>query len=48
VQTIGRRPTVLSMAGPAARITEEARHIAITALQEYAIRIQRTIASYSL
>lgn len=48
VQTIGRRPTVLSMAGPAARITEAARQTAITALREYAIRIQRTIASYSL
>ncbi|WP_240490927.1 IclR family transcriptional regulator domain-containing protein [Amycolatopsis vancoresmycina] len=48
VPTIGRRPTVLSLAGPAARITEEARHTAITALQEYAIRIQRAISSYSL
>jgi DNA-binding IclR family transcriptional regulator len=48
VQTIGRRPTVLSMAGPAARIGEETRQTAITAMQEYAIRIQRAIASYSL
>ncbi|WP_249027154.1 IclR family transcriptional regulator domain-containing protein [Amycolatopsis lexingtonensis] len=48
VHAYGRRPTVLSMAGPAARITEDARHTAISALQEYAIRIQRTISSYSL
>jgi DNA-binding IclR family transcriptional regulator len=48
VQAIGRRPTVLSMAGPAARITEGARHTAITTLQEYAVRIQRKISSYSL
>jgi DNA-binding IclR family transcriptional regulator len=44
----GRRPTVLSLAGPAARITDDARRAAITTLQEYAARIQRTIAAYSL
>uniref|UniRef100_UPI0024AFCF2E IclR family transcriptional regulator domain-containing protein n=1 Tax=Amycolatopsis pretoriensis TaxID=218821 RepID=UPI0024AFCF2E len=48
VTAYGRRPTVLTMAGPAARITEEARHNAITALQGYATRIERTISSYSL
>ncbi|MEV6619673.1 helix-turn-helix domain-containing protein [Amycolatopsis sp. NPDC051106] len=48
VPTYGRRPTVLSLAGPAARITDEARYTAITALQGYANRIQRTISSYSL
>lgn len=48
VTAYGRRPTVLTMAGPAARITEEARHNAITALRGYATRIERTISSYSL
>lgn len=48
VPTSGRRPTVLSLAGPAARITDESRRIAISALQGYASRIQRTISSYSL
>ncbi len=48
VQATGRRPTVLSLAGPAARITDESRRIAISALQGYASRIQRTISSYSL
>ena len=48
VQPSGRRPTVLSLAGPAARITTESRQLAITTLQRYANRIQRTLSSYSL
>jgi DNA-binding IclR family transcriptional regulator len=48
VPAIGKRPTVLSLAGPAARITDAARDIAITALRGYATRIERTISAYSL
>lgn len=48
VSAYGRRPAVLSLAGPAARITEEARHTAITALQGYATRVERAISAYSL
>jgi DNA-binding IclR family transcriptional regulator len=42
------RPTVLSMAGPAARISEDAKRSAISALRSYASRIHEAIASYTL
>ena len=44
----GQRPTVLSMAGPAARISEDAKQSAIFALRSYATRIRDAVASYTL
>jgi DNA-binding IclR family transcriptional regulator len=44
----GQRPTVLSMAGPAARISEDAKQVAIFALRTYASRIRDAVASYLL
>ncbi|MHA6622608.1 IclR family transcriptional regulator [Pseudonocardia sp. DLS-67] len=44
----GQRPTVLSMAGPAARISEDAKQSAIFALRAYATRIRDAVASYTL
>ena len=48
VWTNGRRPTVLSLAGPAARLTDPARKEAVAALQDYASRIQDSLSSYTL
>ncbi|GAA4544232.1 IclR family transcriptional regulator [Amycolatopsis samaneae] len=48
VHTAGSRPTVLSMAGPAARIADDQKRTSITALQAYANRIQKAVSSYSL
>ncbi|WP_239154445.1 IclR family transcriptional regulator [Amycolatopsis sp. FDAARGOS 1241] len=42
------RPAVLSLVGPAARISEDARREAIDALQLYAERIRKAVTSYSL
>jgi DNA-binding IclR family transcriptional regulator len=42
------RPTVLSMAGPAARISDDAKEAAIRALHSYAARIHEAVASYAL
>ncbi|WP_240687253.1 IclR family transcriptional regulator [Amycolatopsis suaedae] len=44
----GQRTTVLSLAGPAARITDDAKRRAITALQGYARKIHNAVASFSL
>ncbi|WP_370944313.1 IclR family transcriptional regulator [Amycolatopsis sp. cg5] len=48
VHVPGHRPAVLTMAGPAARINDEAKRAAISSLQAYANRIQRAVSSYSL
>lgn len=48
VETGRGRPVVLSLVGPAARISEEARHEAITALQVYADRIRKSVGSFSV
>lgn len=42
------RPTVLSMAGPAARISEDAKQSAIFTLRTYATRIRAAATSYML
>jgi DNA-binding IclR family transcriptional regulator len=42
------RPTVLSMAGPAARISEDAKRAAIASLHSYASRIRAATAAYAL
>lgn len=48
VHVPGHRTAVLTMAGPAARINDEAKRTAILSLQAYANRIQRAVSSYSL
>jgi DNA-binding IclR family transcriptional regulator len=48
VLAAGHRPTVLSVAGPAARISEAAKQAAVVALHTYAARIRKDIASYAL
>lgn len=48
ITVTGQRPTVLSLAGPAARIDEDARSTAVGSVRGYAKRIQQAIASYSL
>lgn len=44
----GQRATVLSMAGPAARISDDAKRAAIASMRTYASRIHDAIASYRL
>lgn len=48
VETGRARPSVLSLVGPAARISDAARAEAISALQVYAERIQKAVSSYSV
>jgi DNA-binding IclR family transcriptional regulator len=48
ISALNHRPTVLSMAGPAARISEDAKRSAIASLQSYASRIREAIATYAL
>ncbi|HWD03975.1 MAG TPA: IclR family transcriptional regulator [Amycolatopsis sp.] len=48
VETGRVRPAVLSLVGPAARISDEARHEAIEALQLYADRIRKSVMSFSV